>query len=78
MADKKITEEQRLRYNKIAKEKYQKNKEKILKKRYEKITCDICNISFNRGSKCNHLKSNKHKLNELLQLKKKMGDLIEK
>jgi len=46
---------------------YEKNKESILKRRGEKIKCEICNSNFKRNNKSIHEKSKKHQKHLLLQ-----------
>lgn len=72
------TEEQKKKAREYAKKLYQKNKDKVMEDRNIKITCDICKCEINKGSKCNHERSKKHRLNELERMKTQMENLIKK
>lgn len=47
---------------------YNKNKTNY----YEKLNCDICNEIYIKSNKSNHLKSKKHKFNEM---EKKLSEM---
>lgn len=66
-ANKLWREENKERLSQYAKEKYLKNKEKILENIRQKINCEICNCEINKGELSRHKKSKKH-LNNLNNL----------
>lgn len=57
--DKNYKEKNKVKIKKQVKLNYNKNKEKILKRQAIKYTC-ICGCEINKGSKSNHLNSEKH------------------
>lgn len=40
---------------------YEENREELLKKRSEKITCPTCGFQYSYSNKTNHLRTKKHK-----------------
>lgn len=62
-------------YNKLY---YQKNKERILKQILEKVECDVCHCFVAKCNMNKHIKSNKHKLNEIRKKEDSVHDLVKK